>query len=260
MLKDTQISRIIIRRYLDELDSYLHSDVAIVGAGPAGLTAAYYLAKAGHKVAIFEKKLSIGGGMWGGGIMFNTIVFQDEAREIFEEFEIDCREHEEGYYSADSILAVTMMGSKTVKAGAKIFNLLSVEDVLAEGGSRVTGLVLNWSAVQIAGLHIDPVAVEARYVVDATGHDCQVVAFVQNKLKGKLLTDTGSIKGEKSMWADAGESFLLDYTREVFPGLYVAGMSVSAVYSGHRMGPIFGGMLLSGKKVAREISVRLNRE
>jgi hypothetical protein len=92
-IKDTQISRIIISRYLEKLDSYLKSDVAIVGAGPAGLTAAYYLAKSGHKVAVFEKKLSIGGGMWGGGIMFNTIVFQEEVKEIFEEFEIEHRNH-----------------------------------------------------------------------------------------------------------------------------------------------------------------------
>jgi thiamine thiazole synthase len=34
-------------------------------------------------------------------------------------------------------------------------------------------------------------------------------------------------------------------------------MSVCAVLGGPRMGPIFGGMLLSGKKVADEISVSL---
>ncbi|MDO9534966.1 MAG: sulfide-dependent adenosine diphosphate thiazole synthase [Bacillota bacterium] len=241
------------------MESYLKSDVAIVGAGPAGLAAAYYLAKSGHKVAVFEKRLSIGGGMWGGGIMFNTIVFQEEAREIFEEFEIEHRSHGEGYYSADSVLSVTAMGAKTIRNGAKIFNLLSAEDVLAEGGTRVTGLVLNWSSVQMAGLHVDPVAVEASYVIDTTGHDCQVVGFVQNKLKGKLFTKTGKIMGESSMWAESGESFLLEYTREVYPGLYVAGMSASAVYSGHRMGPIFGGMLLSGRKVAREIDASLKK-
>ena len=30
--------------------------VAVVGAGPAGLTAAYYLKKLGHDVTIFEEK------------------------------------------------------------------------------------------------------------------------------------------------------------------------------------------------------------
>ena len=41
--------------------------VAVVGAGPAGLTAAYYLAKLGHKVTVFEA-LSEPGGMMRVGI------------------------------------------------------------------------------------------------------------------------------------------------------------------------------------------------
>ncbi len=36
--------------------------VAVIGSGPAGLTCAYYLAKSGHKVSIFEK-LPVAGGM-----------------------------------------------------------------------------------------------------------------------------------------------------------------------------------------------------
>jgi len=41
--------------------------VAIVGAGPAGLTTAYYLAKKGHAVTVFEK-LPVAGGMMAVGI------------------------------------------------------------------------------------------------------------------------------------------------------------------------------------------------
>ena len=41
--------------------------VAIVGAGPAGLTAGYYLAKAGHSVTVFEA-LPVAGGMMRVGI------------------------------------------------------------------------------------------------------------------------------------------------------------------------------------------------
>ncbi len=259
MLKDVRITSIIIQRYLKEFETYLKADVAIIGAGPAGLTAAYFLAQRGHKIAVFEKKLSIGGGMWGGGIMFNLIVFQEEAREIFAEFEIPHQSHGDGYYSADAVLAVTSMGAKAIRSGAKIFNLLAAEDVLTEGGERVTGVVLNWTAVQMANLHVDPVAVEAAYVIDTTGHDCQVVRFVQEKLKGKLFTETGKIIGERPMWAAAGENFLLDHTREVFPGLYVAGMSAGAVFGGHRMGPVFGGMVLSGRKAAREIDLALKK-
>jgi flavin-dependent dehydrogenase len=36
-------------------------DVVIIGAGPAGLTAAYELSKSQKKVAILEKKNNVGG-------------------------------------------------------------------------------------------------------------------------------------------------------------------------------------------------------
>lgn len=257
MLEDTKITELIIKNYMKDLCDYLHSDVAIAGAGPAGLTAAYYLAKEGFKVVIFERRLSIGGGMWGGGMMFNHLVFQEEAREIFDEFDVDYKKHDQDYYTADSVLSVTAMGAKTVKAGAKIFNLITAEDVHVKGGNRITGLVINWSSVDMAGLHVDPMTVEAKYVIDATGHDCNIVEVVQNKLKGKLSSDTGNIKGEKSMWADSGEKALIPHTGEVYPGLYVTGMAASAVHGSHRMGPIFGGMLLSGRKAAYEIIEKL---
>jgi NADPH-dependent glutamate synthase beta subunit-like oxidoreductase len=40
--------------------------VAIVGGGPAGLTASFYLSKAGHKVALYEAEHRVGGMMWLG--------------------------------------------------------------------------------------------------------------------------------------------------------------------------------------------------
>jgi ribulose 1,5-bisphosphate synthetase/thiazole synthase len=56
--------------------------------------------------------------------------------------------------------------------------------------------------------------------------------------------------GERPMWAEVAEKKVLENTREVYPNLYVCGMAANAVFGGPRMGPIFGGMLLSGKKVA----------
>ena len=67
MLDETVISRAIIETYMKKLTENLSVDVAIVGAGPSGLVAGYFLAKAGRKVAIYERALAVGGGMWGGG-------------------------------------------------------------------------------------------------------------------------------------------------------------------------------------------------
>src|SRR4030042_3316105 len=101
-LDEIKISKAIIESYSDKLLNALDVDVAIVGAGPAGMCCAYYLAKAKKKVVIFERKLSVGGGMWGGGIMFNEIVVQKKAKEILDEFGIRTRKYDDGYYLSDS--------------------------------------------------------------------------------------------------------------------------------------------------------------
>ena len=59
------------------------------------------------------------------------------------------------------------------------------------------------------------------------------------------------------MWISESENLIVENTGEVCPGLYVAGMAVAALKQTPRMGPIFGGMLLSGKKVAEKIVERL---
>jgi len=255
-LDDIVISRAIIETYLKDLVNFTESDIAIAGAGPAGLTAAYYLAKKGKKVVLFERKLSIGGGAWGGGIMFNQAVFQEESKKILDELGVKTKKYKNGYYLCDSIELVTTLGSKAVKQGAKIFNLLSVEDVMMRK-DRIAGLVINWSAVGMAKLHVDPITIRSKFVIDATGHDCEVVKTVERKIGPELNTKTGGIMGEKPMWAEVGEKLIVENTKEVYPGLYVAGMACNAVYGAPRMGPIFGGMLLSGQKVAQLVLERL---
>ena len=86
---EKNVSQGIITTYFSKLERNLDLDVAIVGGGPSGIVAAYYLAKAGLKVAQFDRKLSPGGGMWGGAMMFNQIVVQQEALHIIKEFEIN---------------------------------------------------------------------------------------------------------------------------------------------------------------------------
>lgn len=188
-LDEIKISQAIIESYKDKLIKALDVDVAIVGAGPAGMCCGYYLAKKGKKVVIFERKLSVGGGMWGGGIMFNEIVVQEKAKRILDEFGVKTRLYEKGYFLADSIEAVAVICAGTVKSGVKIFNLLSAEDVMVKN-KRVCGLVLNWTAVEMANLHVDPITMKAKFVVDATGHAAEVVRIIEKKSGIKLKTKT----------------------------------------------------------------------
>lgn len=251
-LSEITITKAIIERFSRKFIECIDVDTAIVGAGPAGMVASYFLAKAGRKVAIFERKLSAGGGMWGGGMMFNEIVVQEEAKEILDLFGIRTEQYEPGYYTADAIEAVTTICSAAMKAGAKVFNCITVEDVVIRE-NRVMGLVITWSPVEMTGLHVDPLTIHAKAIIDATGHDTEVLHVIERKADVKLFTETGKLMGERSMWSEKAERLTIDNTREICPGVYVAGMSANAAFGGPRMGPIFGGMLLSGRKAAELI-------
>lgn len=256
---DIKISKAIIDDYFRKLTSSLELDVAIVGAGPAGLTAGYFIAKQGYRVSLFERKLSAGGGMWGGGMMFNTIVVGKGANDILDEFGIRYRRTEDSLYIADAVESVGALIYRSTQAGLRIFNLITVEDLLVKDG-KVEGLVINWSPVEMASLPIDPLTVQSRYSVDATGHPLEVVRTLCKKSGVQLFTETGDVLGERSMCADEGEKFVVEKTGEVAPNMFVAGMAACAAFGGPRMGPIFGGMLLSGKKVADIIIKRLKEK
>ena len=261
-IDDLTISRSIIESYIEKLLGSLSVDVALVGAGPSNLIAGYYLAKEGLKAVIFESKLAPGGGMWGGGMMFNEIDIQDDAIHIIEEMGIAYHPKGDGYYIMDSVESSSTIISKCVKAGTVIFNLIKATDVLfreENGQPRISGLVINWSPVENLGLHVDPLGIKASYVVDGTGHPAEICRIVIRKMNVKLNTKTGDVVGEMPLWAEKGEQFTVDNTKEVFPGLFVAGMAANNVFGGPRMGPIFGGMILSGRKVAEIISLKAKK-
>jgi thiamine thiazole synthase len=80
-----------------------------------------------------------------------------------------------------------------------------------------------------------------------------VARIIERKSGIRLKTRTGKVIGEESMWAQEGEEIIVKNSREICPGLYACGMCANAVFGGPRMGPIFGGMLLAGKKVAGDL-------
>ncbi|MBI5001713.1 MAG: thiazole biosynthesis protein [Euryarchaeota archaeon] len=250
-IDDIEVTRAILERFGREMGGALNVDVVIGGAGPAGLVAGQRLAERGLKVTIFERKLAPGGGMWGGGMTFPVIVVQEASLPILKGAGIRVERTKKGYYTADSVEAVAKLCAGAIDAGVRIYNAVSIEDVVFRKG-RIGGVVINWSAVEIAGMHVDPLSIGSRAVVDATGHAAEICKVTQRKA-GELRTPSGNLEGEKSMWAEVGERTVVENTREVFPGLYVAGMAANAVYGAPRMGPIFGGMLLSGERCAQLI-------
>lgn len=248
-MKEKKISGIIVKNHFEHLINAIESDVIIAGGGPSSLVAGYYLSKSGKKVTILERKLSLGGGTWGGGMGFKFAVVEENCLPILDDMGIRYKKEEEDLYSVDSIELASGLIFNAIKAGAEIFNLISVEDLVLRDG-KVRGVVVNASPIEIAKLHVDPITLMAKAVVDATGHDLEVVRVLLRKNDVKLNTETGEIIGERSMDAEEGEKITVEKTGEVFPGLYVVGMAACACYGGPRMGPIFGGMLLSGKKLA----------
>jgi thiamine thiazole synthase len=253
-LAETQISKTILNAYHERLLERIDNDVIIVGAGPAGLVAGFYLARQGAKVTVLEKRLAPGGGIWGGGMGMNIAVVQQEAIPVLEEMSIRYTPKSPGLYAVDAIELAAGLCFKAAQAGVVIFNLVAVEDLCVHQG-RVTGVVVNRTTIS-GVLPVDPIVLAAQAVVDATGHESVLVAALR---KRELLPSRtgGKPPGEGPLDADSGERFVVEHVQEVFPGLWIAGMSVSATLGGARMGPIFGGMLLSGQRAAQRIGSAL---
>ncbi len=182
-------------------------------------------------------------------MLFNEIVFQEELVPMLEELGIRHVPGGEGLVRADAVETAAALVYRAVHAGARLFNGVAAEDVLFKE-DRVAGVVINFGAVLRAGMHVDPLMVQARCVLDATGHGAELTAKAAAKAGIRLETPTGGVAGEKPMWAEKGEEATVENTRRVYPGLYVSGMAANGVFGAFRMGPVFGGMFLSGRKAA----------
>jgi thiamine thiazole synthase len=217
--------------------------------------AGYYLAKDGFQVGLVERHLAPGGGIWGGGMGMNDVVLQEESLKIAQEFGLQQTSRGEGLYTVGAVELAAGLIFKALQAGVGILNLVTLEDVSVHD-DRVVGVVVNRTGIS-GRLHVDPLTFSAKAVLDATGHDAMVIETIRRR--GYFNGTPVETALEGPMNAQEGEQFVVEKAGEVYPGLWVAGMSVCAAYGGPRMGPIFGGMLLSGRRVAERIAADLRK-
>ncbi len=247
-IDEKTISRAIIHEYFQHLDDAVESDVLIAGAGPAGLVSGRILANAGYRVTIIERNNYLGGGMWIGGYLMNKVTFRAPANRILDELNIPYKTVQPGLYVADSPYFASGLIRGACEAGVKFLNMTIVEDVMIKN-KQLTGLVINWTPVTTLPKLItclDPIIIEGKITIDATGHDAKICRLLEKRNLLKTL-------GMGPLWIEGSEQAIVERTKQVFPNLVIAGMAVSEKEGVPRMGPTFGGMLLSGEKAGHEV-------
>ncbi len=245
-VSEKDVTRAIVGEFARQFGEYVESDCIVVGAGPSGLMASKELAAKGYKVLVVERNNYLGGGFWIGGYLMNKVTIRHPAQEVLKELNIPFDEFSPGLYVADAPHACSKLIAAACDAGAIFLNMTTFDDVVLREEGKVAGIVVNWTPVEALPRQItcvDPVALEAKVVIDATGHDAMVV---------KKLEERGMLKtaGFGAMWVEKSEDLIVEYTGEIHSGLIVCGMAVSTAFGLPRMGPTFGAMLLSGKKAA----------
>ena len=182
----------------------------------------------------------------------NDVVVQDSALTIVEDLAVTARPSESGLHVIDAVELASALCLRALQAGVVVLNLTVAEDLCVHD-NQVCGVVANRTGVAEV-MPVDPVTFQAKAVLDATGHDAALVRMLYRR---GLLEGPAGLSGEGAMNAADGESFVVEEVTEVFPGLWISGMCVAAALGGPRMGPIFGGMLLSGKRAAELIDLAL---
>jgi thiamine thiazole synthase len=252
---EKEVTRAIVGEYAKLFMDYVESDVIIVGGGPSGLIAGRDLAATGVKVLVVERNNYLGGGFWIGGYLLNKVTVRAPGQEVLDELGVPYSETSPGLFVADGPHACAKLIGAACDAGVKILNMTMFDDVVLRENNRVAGAVINWTPVSALPREItcvDPVAMESKVVLDATGHDACVAKCLERR--GLLKCSTFG-----AMWVERSEDLVVEHTGEAHPGLVVAGMAVSTVYGLPRMGPTFGGMLLSGKRAAEVVLAILGK-
>lgn len=272
-IRESQVSREMCSRYFADLHKYAETDVVIIGAGSAGLACAYELSKHPEvSVALVEQAVAPGGGAWLGGQLFSAMVVRKPAHALLDELNVPYDDVCDDYVVIKhaALFTSTLLSKVLAAPNIKLFNATAVEDLIVKPmknvdtdiemwpgphghmpTSHVAGVVTNWSLVSQnheTQSCMDPNTLEARVVVCATGHDGPMGATGVKRLQQLGLIE--NLPGMGALDMNSAEDAVVKHTREVYPGMIIAGMEVAEVDGCPRMGPTFGGMLVSGSKAA----------
>ncbi|EQC30329.1 thiamine biosynthetic enzyme [Saprolegnia diclina VS20] len=251
-VKEAEVSREMTTRYMKDMYDFADSDVIIAGAGSAGLCAAYELSKYPNiRVAIIEQSVAPGGGAWLGGQLFSSMIVRKPAHHFLDELEIPYDVKEDHVVIKHAALFTSTVMSKVLKAdNIKLFNATAIEDLIIKNG-RVGGVVTNWTLVTLnhgTQSCMDPNVMEGKVLISACGHDGPMGASGVKRLQNIGMVE--NIPGMGPLDMGAAEDAIVAGTKEIVPGMIVAGMEVAELDGAPRMGPTFGGMMISGQKAA----------
>ncbi|KAH9723991.1 Thiamine thiazole synthase [Citrus sinensis] len=118
-----------------------------------------------------------------------------------------------------ALFTSTIMSKLLARPNVKLFNAVAAEDLIVKG-NRVGGIVTNWALVSMNH--------DSQSCMDPNVMEAKVVALDMN----------------------TAEDAIVKLTREIVPGMIVAGMEVAEIDGAPRMGPTFGAMMISGQKAA----------
>ncbi|ETV66357.1 thiazole biosynthesis enzyme, variant 1 [Aphanomyces astaci] len=251
-VKEAEVSREMTTRYMKDMYDFADSDVIIAGAGSAGLCAAYELSKHPNiRVAIIEQSVAPGGGAWLGGQLFSSMIVRKPAHHFLDELEIPYDTKGDHVVIKHAALFTSTIMSKVLKAdNIKLFNATAIEDLIIKKG-KVGGVVTNWTLVTLnhgTQSCMDPNVMEGKVLISACGHDGPMGASGVKRLQNIGMVD--HIPGMGCLDMGAAEDAIVKGTQEIVPGMIVCGMEVAELEGAPRMGPTFGGMMISGQKAA----------
>ncbi|KAF7365172.1 Thiamine thiazole synthase [Mycena venus] len=251
-IEEAQVTRAMIKRYFNTMYERAISDVVIVGAGSAGLSCAYSLAsqRPELKVTIIEANVAPGGGAWLGGQLMTPMTISSAKLVSHTKTKAPFVVVKHAALFTSTLLSRVLSLPNVV-----LMNATTVEDLITttdfQGQQRVAGVVTNWTLVALnhdTQSCMDPATITAPVIVTATGHDGPMGAFSAKRLVSMGFTkQLGNMRG---LDMNRSEPAIVNGTREVVPGLVMAGMELAEHDGSNRMGPTFGGMIGSGIKAS----------